>query len=265
MNILITGKNGYIAKSLINEISSYNKITLIGREDFDLTSSIQTNNFFNNNNYFDVVIHTAITGGNRLLNEDYSVVDTNLRMYYNLLENKSHFGKLINIGSGAELLNIDTPYGLSKNIIYNSILNTDNFYNLRVYAVFDENELDRRFIKSAITNYINKKDINIFDDRYMDFFYMKDLIKVIRYYISNKELPKEVNCVYKDKYKLSEIANIINYLSDYNVYINILNTNKEKNYIGNFNLPTEIKLINITISIKKIYDILLHRIKLNEK
>jgi hypothetical protein len=73
-------------------------------------------------------------------------------MYYNLLENKEHFGKLINIGSGAEVLSLDTPYGLSKNIIYNSILNTDNFYNLRVFAVFDNNELDRRFIKTAITN-----------------------------------------------------------------------------------------------------------------
>ncbi len=264
MNILITGKNGYIANAIKNNLpkDKYN-IYSIGRDNFDLTSSHQTNKFFTNK-YYDVVIHTAISGGSRLVEDDYNVVDTNLRMYYNLLENKTHFGKLINIGSGAELLSVDTPYGLSKNIIYNSVLNTDDFYNLRVYAVFDENELDRRFIKSAITNYINKKDINIFDDRYMDLFYMKDLINVIKYYIDNTNIPKEVNCVYEHKYKLSEIANIINDLSDYNVSVNILNEDSKKNYIGEFNLPSKIKLRNIVDCISETYNKLIDKVVVDE-
>lgn len=240
MNILITGKNGYIANAIKNNlpIDVYN-IYSIGRDNFDLTSSHQTNKFFADK-YYDIVIHTAISGGNRLVDDDYKIVDTNLKMYYNLLENKTHFGKLINIGSGAELLRVDTPYGLSKNIIYNSILNTNDFYNLRVYAVFDENELDRRFIKSAIINYINKKQININGDRYMDFFFMGDFINVIKYYINTTTTPKEVNCVYEHKYKLSEIANIINDLSKYNVNVKI-NDTLETNYTGIYTeLPIKI-------------------------
>ena len=47
MNILITGGNGYIAKSLIDKLkhlSTYN-ITSITREDFDLTNKSHTDKY----------------------------------------------------------------------------------------------------------------------------------------------------------------------------------------------------------------------------
>ena len=44
-------------------------------------------------------------------------------------------------------------------MIRQSILEKENFYNLRIFAVFDENEWDTRFIKTNIRHYINKKPI----------------------------------------------------------------------------------------------------------
>ena len=64
MKILITGGNGYIAKSLVKELGEYN-ITTISRKDFDLCDSIATNNWFKDKE-FDIVIHTAVRGGSRL-------------------------------------------------------------------------------------------------------------------------------------------------------------------------------------------------------
>ena len=229
MNILITGGNGYIAKSLYKGLKNCN-ITSITRKDFDLTNREATNKWFENK-YFDVVIHTAVVGGSRLKEDNSDTFYQNIQMFCNLLNNKHCFHKLLSFGSGAELNIPHDPYGLSKNVISKIINNEDNFYNIRIYAVFDENELNTRFIKGNIKRYINKEPMEIHQDKLMDFFYMGDLIKLVEYYINNKQLIKNVDCSYAQKYSLLDIANIINNLSNYKVKIN-LGEGKGKNYIG---------------------------------
>lgn len=233
MKILITGGNGYIAKSLANVFKDKYNVTAISRSDFDLSDYEAVNKWFKTK-YFDVVIHTAIVGGSRLKPEDSTILDQNLNMYYNLLNNKDKFNKFINFGSGFEFISNPTPYAISKNTIYNSIIDKPNFYNIRIYGVFDENEWETRFIKTCIKRYINHQNLEIYKDKYMDFFYMKDLISLIDYYINNDNPPKETDCTYKESYKLSDIANIINNLDNYKVKINIIDTELAPNYTGCF-------------------------------
>ena len=95
--ILITGGNGYIAKSLYNSLKDKYDITCITRQDFDLTAFQLMNEFFQNK-YFDVVIHCAVQGGSRLKTESYKDMDVNLASYYNLLQHKPHYNKLIHFG-----------------------------------------------------------------------------------------------------------------------------------------------------------------------
>ena len=251
MNILITGGNGYIAKSLINNL---NNVTSITRKDFDLTNRETTNKWFNSK-WFDVVIHTAVAGGSRLKKDNGNTFYQNIQMFYNLLNNKHRFGKLIHFGSGAELGMPTDPYGLSKNIISKIINAEPYFYNIRIYGVFNENELNTRFIKNNIKNYINRKPIQIYQNKLMDFFYMKDLIRLVEYFIHEKALPKNINCSYKHKYSLLDIAHIINNLSDYKVEINISKENG-KDYIGDWN-PTNIKWKGLEKGIDETYEKLL--------
>lgn len=220
MKILITGGKGYIATSLRNSLETEFQVVTVSRSDFNLSVSTDTEQWFSGK-YFDVVIHTAIKGGSRLSLDTSDVLDTNLKMYYNLLDNRSHFGKLISFGSGAEIYKRDTFYGLSKHVIRQSILNIDNFYNIRIFGVFDENELETRFIKSNILRYLRKEPIIVHQNKFMDFFYMKDLVSLIKYYIENQNLPKEVDCTYNKSYSLLDIANMINRLSTHAVDINI--------------------------------------------
>ena len=234
MNILITGGNGYIAKSLSKGLwksSSRPDITLITRQDFDLTNREATDKWFKGK-YFDVVIHTAIKGGSRLNPDNGETFYQNLQMFYNLHYNKHCFGKFIHFGSGAELNNPSDPYGLSKKIINELIKPEPGFYNIRIFAVFDENELDTRFIKTNIKKYLNKEEIIIHQNKQMDFFYMGDLIKLVKHYINESHLPKVTECRYSNQYNLSDIAHIINNLSDYKVSIKILDSKKGKPYIG---------------------------------
>lgn len=252
MTILITGGNGYIAKSIYNSLKEKHDVTIINRSNFDLTNRESTDIFFKNRS-FDAVINCAVSGGNRMIKDDWDIMDTNLKIYYNLLANKDHFTKFIHFGSGAELYNQTTPYGLSKHVIRQSILEKDSFYNLRIFAVFDENELDTRFIKSSITRYINEESIEVYEDKYMDFIYMPDLIKIVYYYIeNNNNLPKEIDCSYNTVRSLTRIAEMINNLDTHKVKIEV-GTQSGTNYIGSgFSLYMD--FIGLEKGIKQVYE-----------
>jgi len=250
MKILITGSNGYIAKSLYDAFKDNHEISLVSRKDFDLSDYVSVDNFFKDK-FFDVVIHTAVNGGSRLSKESWSIMDSNLMMYYNLLRNKSNFTKFIQFGSGAEFLENETPYGLSKKVISNSISDLDNFYNIRIFGVFDENELETRFIKSSIKKLISKEEIEVYMDIAMDFFYMKDLITLVNYYIKNDNLPKSIDCTYNKSYKISEVANMINSLDENTVEVKILSEGVNT-YIGKFT-DLSLNYIGLEEGIKETY------------
>jgi dTDP-4-dehydrorhamnose reductase len=250
MKILITGGNGYISKSIYNSLYKIYNITSITRKDFDLENTEAVNDWFKDKT-FDIVIHAAIKGGSRLKIEERSIKNSNLKMFNNLLINKDKFKKLISFGSGAEIYMKDTSYGESKSLINNIIQKEPNFYNIRIFAVFDENELNTRFIKSNLLRYINKQSIVIHANRLIDFFYMKDLQELIFYYISNENLPKEIDCSYKNKKSLLEIANFINTLDEYKVPIIIEKGVLQQDYCGVNNLP--IKTIGLEEGIKNTF------------
>ena len=252
MKILITGGNGYIAKGIANRLWEKYHIIAPGREELDLLDSKSVDTFFEGK-YFDVVIHTATLGGNRLKEEDETVSFYNLIMFYNLIRKKEQFSKLLSFGSGAEFKTEYTPYGFSKKIINKLIHKHDNFYNLRIYAVFDEKEKDTRFIKSNIQRYMNNDPIAIHQDKLMDFIYMPDLISIVEHYIVGTDLLKEVDCIYDDTVSLSKIAQQINNLSISKVPINIDDPLPGQNYIGTYNeLP--IAFIGLEQGIKNVYN-----------
>jgi nucleoside-diphosphate-sugar epimerase len=252
LNILITGGNGYIAKSLFESLKDDYDVTAITRKDFDLCNKELTKSWFKNKN-FEVVIHTAIVGGSRLVPDDYDIVYKNLSMYHNLLDEKDKFKKFISFGSGAEIFSPNTPYGISKKIIAESISKIDNFYNMRIFGIFDENELDRRFIKSNLKKYIKNESMVIHSNKVMDFFYMRDFISLVRYYIESSQPPKEIDCCYEEKYTLYGLANIINGMGDYKVPI--VRNNSADNvefYCGRGEIP--IRTVGVVEGIRDTYN-----------
>jgi nucleoside-diphosphate-sugar epimerase len=251
VRILITGGKGYIAQAIFNALKDEYNITLLSRDDFDLTNPEATNQWFTGRQ-FDILIHTAVIGGNRLNPEDETIVESNLQMLENLLANNSHYNQLIHFGSGAELYAKNTPYGLSKSIIAESIKTKPNFINLRIFAVFDKNELDRRFITPNIKRYINKEPITIHQDKLMDFIYMEDLISIIKFSILHPTI-NLIDCCYKEKYKLSDIANLINNLSDHKVPVEINSEGIASSYTGDYT-DLGIKFIGLESAIKTIYN-----------
>lgn len=254
MRILITGANGYIGKTLHNALRETHYVVAIHRGSFDLTDSIAMSKFFKASHHFDVVLHCAVAGGSRLQKDDWNILDENLAMYYNLLQFRKHYTRLIHFGSGAETYMGSEPYGYSKKVIAKSILNQNNFYNIKIFGVFDENELDTRFIKGNIKRYINKEPMQINKNIFMDFFYMEDLISVVKYYIAEKEPPKEFDCVYEEGSPLlTQLATMINDLDEHKVQIFVGDPNGDS-YTSKYRSSLPYGFIGLEEGIKRTYN-----------
>jgi nucleoside-diphosphate-sugar epimerase len=253
MKILITGGNGNIAKIIKNNLKNNNEnntehtFNAPGRDKLNLLDAHMVKDFMEHND-FDICFHTCILGGRRTKAEDYDIVYINLLMFENLMKYSHKFKMIFNMDSGAiydrntDILNRKEEemntipedfYGFSKYIIYQRSLSHNNLYNLRIFNIFHPNEEDNRFIKLCFSNAKNNTIMSIQDDKYFDFVYYLDFIKIIEYYVNNIDtqeiLPKTINISYDKKYKLSEIATLISP----HIKLNISNENSKNNYSGN--------------------------------
>ena len=270
-NILVTGADGYIGRNIVKFFEKFpNDIRIVKttHKTEDLRKLCDVNKIFEKE-YFDWVIHCAGVGGRKnYINEDsYQIYSDNMKMFNNILTYKNHFNKLISFGSGAEfdrskhiidsLYLKEKPkdnYGASKYDIA-KLIEKYNYYNIRLFGVFSEDEADDRFIKANLIRYINKMPMIIHQNKYMDFIAMEDLLIIIYNYIFNDDVlkfPVHLNAVYEEKITLYEICNYINGLSNYKVDYIINKEGSRNTYTGLFNNKL-MKYFSIEADIESIY------------
>ena len=269
MRILVTGANGFVGRNLAAALTEH-EVTKLTRQIVDLTNRKAVDEYFKDKS-FDVVLHCAMVGGRRYLSDGSEVLYKNLAMFYNLLAHQDKFGKIINFGSGAELdrtQDIDLSnfyykdaypldyYGMAKNIIARLIENEDKCFSFRLFNVFGADEESARFIRANIQRYIDKEPIIIHQDKIMDFFYIDDLVTLVKFYLDKNYIPEEINAVYKDKYTLGGIATMINNLSNYEVDIIVEQEGLSKHYVGKSTRLDLLKLPlkGLAIGIKETYN-----------
>lgn len=217
MKILITGAGGFVGTHLTKH---YNQTEWLihspGRLELDLTNAITVGRFLDTTRY-DCVIHTALHGRDRVWTTDQDLYDVNLQMWQNLSANRHKFGKLINIGTGMEYdssRNIDhaneddinyvepvLPYAAVKNLIAKQVLALPDSYNLRLFGALHYSEKNRFF-----DNLLRQPEFHIRADRRYDYFNLDDLPTVIDAVMFDNCVHRDINCVYENKYTLSQLA-----------------------------------------------------------
>lgn len=257
--ILFTGGNGFIGRQIIPLLEKEGWEVVRPRSHqvrLEITSEVDS--LFKGEKYY-AIIHGAIIGGRREVEDGPSVFYKNMSMFENIFRHVDKTELFINLDSGASYgrpspveqpspkdLGVVVPsdnYGFSKYCIAKRVLNHPKGINLRIFGCFGPYEESDRFFYTNINNYMNKKNIEIFKDRKMDFIYANDLYKIISYFLSigKKSFVNDVNCVYKEKYYLSEMASMINNLSDHKVEIIKKGSYEEHPYCG---YPNSIECID---------------------
>ncbi len=240
MKLLITGGSGFIGSYLTKNLS-YNIFAPSSKE-LDLLDSSSVTTYFNKHK-FDVIIHCAIVG-----RDSYNIIDKNIEnsimtMFYNIDKNNKSFGKLINIGSGAEFdINTDISnvseneifnrvptqsYGYAKNKVARLIKKNKNYYNLRVFSCIDPSESDNRLLKRFKNHIIKNKSFNLEYDRYNDFISLEDLKIVIDNTVKDNIHDNDLNVVYKEKLKVSDV--LYKYCNLHNINTSIVKIIKQSN------------------------------------
>ena len=247
MKILLTGSTGFLGSYLKSSLCNNHEVFSPTHSELDLSDPIEVEAYLKQE-YFDVVIHSAVAGREQVQSQNHSIVDQNLQMFFNLYSNKTHYNRFITFGSGAEFgldRNIENftedqllscfpkeSYGFSKNIIARTILNTDNFYNLRLFSCFHETESDKRLLKKFIKSVEADKPFYIDKDRYVDFIGLHDVALVVDAVLANEITECDLNVVYANKFKVSDL--LIRYCELHNINTNYVQVsgNSNINYTG---------------------------------
>jgi GDP-L-fucose synthase len=239
MKIAILGSRGFVGRNISNYLDINHTVTNVTRDTLDLLDQNAVNQFLKEN-LFDVVINcAAVMTNNETLYDTYN----NLGMFMNFYKNSNLFGKFINTGSGAEFdrsTSIDSAseieifshlptdsYGFGQNIKSRLCFEKDNFYTIRIFNCFGQGEKETRLFPRLLSN----QKITI-HDRYFDYFSISDLLTVVDHCIENSWEDHDINAVYTEKYKISEIVKKFCNLQNIEPNFTIIPSNND-NYTGN--------------------------------
>jgi nucleoside-diphosphate-sugar epimerase len=242
MKIAILGANGFVGSNLLCNLAHNHDTVPVTRQTVDLLNPAAVEEYLRNQK-FDVVINAAAVMTDPTLLHD---TRNNLGMFMNFYENSDLFGKFINLASGAEFdreLDINQApeglifnrmpkdsYGWGQNIKSRLCYDKHNFYTLRIFNCFGSSEKSTRIFPKFIKEQINPK-FEIQNDRYFDYFSIQDLTKVVEYFIENNSLVKDVNCVYTEKLKISEVLEKFCYIKQLKSNY-VVTSISENNYCG---------------------------------
>jgi GDP-L-fucose synthase len=216
MKVAVLGANGFVGSSIVNYLSKKYEVVPIKRDTIDLLNMVKVTHYLKDQ-MFDVVINAAA-----VMTDNNALHDTrnNLGLFMNFYNNSELFGKFINLGSGAEFdrtLDInespedlifnrlpEDSYGFGQNIKSRLCHDKQNFFTLRLFNCFGPGEGSTRIFPKFISKQ-NEEVFEIQNNRYFDYFSISDLLKVIEHVILEDCVTKDINCVYSEKYKISEV------------------------------------------------------------
>lgn len=242
MKIAVIGSRGFIGRSIFNKLKSNHSVTGITRDTINVLEPQDVKSFLSAN-LFDVVINCAA-----IMTDNLSISDArnNFGMFMNFYDNRELFGKFINTASGAEYdrnTNMDSvderlifsrmpedSYGWGQNMKSRICAQTDRFYNIRIFNAFGSGEPATRIFP----RYLNSQDFTITNDRYFDYFGIDDLCTVVKDCTENLWKEKDVNAVYMNKYKISQVLTKFCNLKNLEPKFQVISSSKN-NYTGSGN------------------------------
>ncbi|WP_072679792.1 NAD-dependent epimerase/dehydratase family protein [Arcobacter sp. LA11] len=270
MNILITGGNGFIAKTLKEKLSNYNIFAPVKNELNILDESLLKEYIYNNE--IDIIIHTANIGGYENKLDEKETFQSNLKMFLNVANQSKNVKKIIHLGSGAEyskdrpIVKVDEldslkslpndDYGLYKSICSRFIEQSENIINLRIFGCYGEYEdYNYKFISNSILKNLLEQPIIINQNVLFDYIYVDDLIKMIEYFIINENKYKVYNVSRGESIDLVSICKIINSIGSFNSEIKVLKEGLNNEYTSNNNrFIDEVSSFNFTTHEKAIFN-----------
>ena len=263
MKILLTGGTGFIGRNIVEKFNVKYSVFSPSRIELDLLDENALKEYIISNK-ISVIIHSANTNHVTHPKDADSMLDFNLRMFFNICRCSDLVNKIIYFGSGAEYdaryyepkmkeiylgkhIPVD-PYGFSKYIMAYSAENSDNIYELCLFGVYGKyEEWRRRFISNVIYQCMNCSEISINHNQIFDYLYIEDLISVVEWFLQNEPRFHRYNVCSSQPVELMDIANYIRHMLNKNIVISKKEDIDANYYLGdNSRLLAELKGFELT-------------------
>lgn len=279
--ILVTGGNGFIARSLVEKLKNDDRyhVCSFNRESLDLLDARKVLDVIKEHK-FDIVIHTATyDAAPRFSTKDpKQVLEQNIRMFFNIARCSQYFGKMLYFGSGAEFgrenwvpkmtegyFDSFVPtdqYGFSKYVMSKHAEKSENIYNLRIFGVFGEfDDWRYRFISNACCKAVFDLPVVIKQNSLFDFLYIDDLIRATEWFMENKPKKHVYNICSGLAREWKTIAEEIIDISGKNLDIDLKNEKIKVEYSGDNSLfvnESNFRFSSFRQSLKNMYFWYLH-------
>ena len=256
-SILITGASGFIGRNVVEQLGGKYDIAAPNHHELDLMDTPQVESYLKRGN-FDAVVHGANVGGNRKVSVN-NLFEKNLRMFQNVARCSSHFGKMIQLGSGAEydksrpLMHVreeefgvrvpQDEYGRYKYECSKYVEAADNIICLRIFGCYGKYEdYEIKFISNAICKSIFSLPITI-ANRNAVFSYLNidDFVCIVEHFIKHDGAHKSYNVVPNEIADLLTIAGNVKEISGSGLPVVVKNPGMTPEYTGdNSRLRAEI-------------------------
>lgn len=189
---LLTGRTGFIGQNVLPILSRHFQMLAPPRAELDLRDFDSVRNYFLTHRV-DVVFHCANPNPVKNPQADTAerMTDDSIRLFLNLYACRGLYGKMVYLGSGAEydkrkdIVNIreaecfrsppQDSYGLAKYTVNLLADQSENIYNLCLFACYGPGDHPSKFITHCIACCRRQEDITIRQECRFDFVHVYDL------------------------------------------------------------------------------------------
>ena len=278
MNILLTGGTGFIGRNLNEGLKCEYKIFAPSHKELEIINTDAIRKYIIKNK-IKVVIHTAVKGGDQVL-------ENILRMFMSIYNNLDLLDKFINFGSGAEYAKTrdlnkvketelasfipQDNYGLGKLICSQLSKGNKKITTLLPFGIFGPGEDYRfKFIANSIVKNLLGLQIKIKQDVIFDYLYIKDLTPIIKFFLKNQHVYGDFNISTTKSIRLTKIVNLINKNSMKPSKVNVINKGLNFQYTGSnkklIDTIPHLKITSYEESIRALYDYYFNRVESLDK
>jgi GDP-L-fucose synthase len=249
--ILITGAGltGFVGRNLFEGLRGKYLLFTPSSRELDLRDYEKTAAYADHHG-IEAIVHAA--------SQSKDVFQADLRMYFNLEKVSRNLDRMVYFGSGAEFdkrghitmaseedfgKRIPTDdYGFAKYIMTAHARGSANIYNLRLFGVFGKYEdWTAKFISNLCCKAVYGLPLSIRRECLFDFIFVRDIAKVVEWFLENKPAYHDYNLTYGVPVKLTQLAETVIRISGKTLDTVVLNEGTGLDYTaGNERLRAEL-------------------------
>ncbi len=225
--VFLTGGWGFVLSNFVEQSEGKYELCRPTKEELDLTDSSAVESYIREHD-FDAVIHGANVGGTRNTAHLKDTVEENLKCFFNVARCSKHFGKMIQLGSGAEYgkgspivrakesdFDRRVPqdnYGFYKYVCSKHIASQENITCLRLFGCYGKHEdYSIRFISNAICRSLFDLPIVVANQNVrFSYIFVEDFARVLQHFVEHDKQRKFYNATPDEVLDLVSIGGMIN-------------------------------------------------------